>query len=84
MMNKLLKDLINIEKVVVFIDNVIVRTESEEGYDKLIEEILRRMEENNLYVKPEKCRWKVREINFLGVVIRLEGIRMEEEKVKVC
>ena len=83
-MNKLLKDLINIEKVVVFIDNVIVRTESEEGYDKLIEEILRRMEENNLYVKPEKCRWKVREINFLGVVIRLEGIRMEEEKVKVC
>jgi len=84
MMNKLLKDLINIEKVVVFIDNVIVRTESEEGYDKLIEEILRRMEENNLYVKPEKCRWKVREIDFLGVVIRLEGIRMEEEKVKVC
>ena len=83
-MNKLLKDLINIEKVVVFIDNVIVRTESEEGYDKLIEEILRRMEENNLYVKPEKCRWKVREIDFLGVVIRLEGIRMEEEKVKVC
>jgi len=84
MMNKLLKDLINIEKVVVFIDNVIVRTESEEGYDKLIEEILRRMEENNLYVKPEKCRWKVREIDFLGVVIRLEGIRIEEEKVKVC
>ena len=40
------------------------------------------MEENNLYVKPEKCKWKVREVGFLGVVIGLEGIKMEEEKVK--
>ena len=40
------------------------------------------MEENNLYVKPEKCKWKVREVGFLGVVIGPEGIKMEEEKVK--
>jgi len=36
----------------------------------------------HLYVKPEKCKWKVREVGFLGVVIGLKGIRMEEEKVK--
>ena len=35
-----------------------------------------------MYVKPEKYKWKVREIGFLGVVIGLEGIKMEEEKVK--
>ncbi len=40
------------------------------------------MEENDLYVKPEKCKWKVREVEFLEVVIRPKGIRMEEEKVK--
>ena len=40
------------------------------------------MEENDLYVKPEKCRCKVREVGFLGVVIGPEGIKMEEEKVK--
>jgi len=40
------------------------------------------LEENDLYVKLEKCRWKVREVGFLGVVIELEGIKMEEEKVK--
>ena len=40
------------------------------------------MEENNLYVKLEKYKWKVREIGFLGVVIGQEGIKMEEEKVK--
>jgi len=45
-------------------------------------EVIKRLEENDLYVKPEKCKWKVKEVGFLGVVIRLEGIKMEEEKVK--
>ena len=82
MMNELLRDLINTEKVAAFIDNVIVGTETEEGHDKLVAEVIKRLEENDLYVKLEKCRWKVREVGFLGVVIRPEGIKMEEEKVK--
>ena len=82
MMNELLRDLINIGKVAVFIDDVIVGTETEEGYDELVAEVVKRLEENNLYVKLEKCRWKVREVEFLGVVIEPEGIKMEKEKVK--
>ena len=82
MMNELLRDLINTGKVAAFIDDVIIGTETEEGYDELVVEVIRRLEENNLYVKLEKCRWKVREVGFLGVVIGLEGIKMEKEKVK--
>jgi len=82
MMNELLRDLINTGKVAVFIDDVIVGTETEEGYDELVAEIIKRLEENNLYVKPEKCKWRVREVGFLGVVIGPEGIKMEEEKMK--
>ena len=82
MMNELLRDLINTGKVTVFIDNVIVGTEKEEGHDELVAEVIKRLEENNLYVKPEKCKWKVKEVEFLGVVIGLEGIKMEEGKVK--
>ena len=82
MMNELLRDLINTEKVAVFIDNVIVGMEIEEGHDELVAEVVKRLEENDLYVKSEKCKWKVREVEFLGVVIGLEGIRMEKEKVK--
>ena len=81
-MNKILRDLINIGKVVAFIDNVIVGTEDEERHDELVVEIVKRLEENDLYVKLEKCKWKVREVGFLGVVIGPEGIKMEEEKVK--
>ena len=82
MMNKLLQDLINIGKVVAFIDDVIVETEEEEGHNELVAEVIKRIEENDLYVKLEKCKQKVREVGFLEVVIGPEGIKMEEEKVK--
>ena len=81
-MNELLRDLINTEKVTAFINDVIFGTEDEEGYDELVAEIIKMLEENNLYVKLEKCKWKVRKVGFLGVVIRPEGIKMKEEKVK--
>jgi len=82
MMNELLRDLINMGKVAVFIDDVIVGTESEEGHDKLVAEVIKRLEENDLYVKLEKCKWKVKEVGFLEVVIGPGEIKMEEEKVK--
>jgi len=56
MMNELLRDLINTGKVVVFIDDVIVATETEEGHDELVMEMVKRLEENDLYVKLEKCK----------------------------
>ena len=82
MMNKLLRDLINIEKVAAFIDDMIIGMEGEERHDKLVVEVIKRLKENNLYIKPEKCKQKIREVGFLGVVIGPEGIKMEEEKVK--
>jgi len=56
MMNELLRDLINTGKIAVFIDDVIVGTESEEGHDELVAEVVKRLEENDLYVKLEKCK----------------------------
>ena len=54
----------------------------EAEHDEIVEEVVKRLVENDLYMKLEKCKWKVREIGFIGVVIGLEGIKMEEEKVK--
>jgi len=56
MMNELLRDLINTGKVAVFIDDIIIRMEMEEEHEELVAEVIRRLEENDLYVKPEKCR----------------------------
>jgi len=82
MMNKILRDLMNERKVIAFVDDVLVRTETEEGHNKIVEEILKRLEENDLYVKLEKCVWKAKKIGFLGIVIRPNRIEMEEEKVE--
>jgi len=82
MINNLLRDLVVKEKVAVFIDDVMIATETEEGHNEIVEEVLRRLEENDLLVKPEKCRWKVREVGFLGVIIGEDGVRIEKEKVQ--
>jgi len=55
MMNKILRDMINEGKVTAFVDNVLVGTETEEEHDEIVEEVLKQLEENNLYVKQEKC-----------------------------
>jgi len=81
MMNKILRDMINEGKVAAFVDNVLVGTETEERHNEIVEEVLRRLEENDLYVKPEKYVWKVKKNGFLGVVIGPSGIEIEKEKV---
>ena len=81
-MNDLLRDLVVEEKVAVFIDDVMIATETEKEHNEIVEEVLRRLEENDLFVKPEKCVWKVREVGFLGVIIDEDGVRMEREKVQ--
>ena len=70
-------------KVESFINNITVGIETKKEHNELVVEILRRLEENYLYVKPEKCKQKVREVDFLEVVLELESIKMEEVKVKM-
>jgi len=81
MMNEILRDLANKSKVATFVNNVLVETKTEGGHDEIVKEILRRLEKNSLYIKPERCVWKVRKIGFLGVVIGPNRIEMEKEKV---
>ena len=80
--NEILQDFINIGRVASFIDDVIIGIESEEEHNKIVEEVVKRLVENDLYVKLEKYKQKVKKIGFLGVVIGPEGIKIEEEKVK--
>jgi len=82
MMNDLFWDLINQGDTATFIDDILVATDTEEGHDELVEKVLRRLEENDLFVKPEKCKWKVREVEFLGVVIGPKGVEMQKKKVE--
>ena len=54
-MDEILQDLINTGEIVSFINNVIVKMEKK-GHDEIVEEVVKRLAENNSYVKPEKCK----------------------------
>jgi len=56
MMNNLFWDLINQGNIAIFIDNMLVTTDTEKRYNKLMEEVLRRLEKNDLFIKLEKYR----------------------------
>jgi len=58
-MNEILRDRINEGKVVAFVDDMLIGTETEKGHNEIMEEVLKRLKENDLYIKPEKYMWKV-------------------------
>ena len=78
----MLRDIIEVGDIVAFVDDVMVEMETEERHDNIVEEVLKRIVENYLFVKPEKYIWKIREIGFLEVVIGLDEIKIEREKVQ--
>jgi len=55
MMNNILRNLINTGEVAAFMNNVLVGTEEEKGHNEIVEKMLKKMEENDLYIKLEKC-----------------------------
>ena len=81
-MNDLLRDMIEVGNVTVFIDDVMVETKTKEEHNDIVKEVLRRMVENDLFVKLEKYLWKIRKVGFLKVVIGLDRVKMEKGKIQ--
>jgi len=54
MMNNILRDLINTGDITAFMDNMLIKTEDKKKHNKIVKKVLKRIEENNLYIKPEK------------------------------
>ena len=53
--NDILRDLIDTKDMAAFMDNILVETEDKRRYDKIVEKVLKRIEINDLYMKPKKC-----------------------------
>ena len=82
MMNEIFTDMDDV--VVVYINNLMIftKTENQAEHDKIVLEVLRRLEENNLFMKSEKCMFCAIEVDFLGMIVERDGIKMDQEKVK--
>ena len=81
MMNEIFHDMLDV--CVVYINDLMIFTpmDNQEEHDRIVLEVLRQLCNNDLFVKPEKCRFRVTEVDFLGIIISRDGIKMDPEKV---
>jgi hypothetical protein len=68
--------------VVVYIDDILIYSGSLEEHAEHLRRVFQRLRENKLYVKLEKCEFRVTEVDFLGHRITQEGLKMDDHKVK--
>ncbi|KAL4278247.1 hypothetical protein GQ457_03G020180 [Hibiscus cannabinus] len=68
--------------VVLFIDDILVYSRTEEDHDRHLRLVLQTLLENQLYAKLSKCEFWIREVVFLGHVVSSEGIRVDPKKVE--
>ena len=69
--------------ITVYMDDILIYTDqNKERYRTLVHRTLQKLKENDLFLKPEKCQFKQKQIEFLEVVLKNETIQMDPTKVK--
>lgn len=82
MMNELFRELITEGVVVVYIDDILIFTESLEEHENIVKRVLKILQDNKLYLKLEKCFFHKQELDYLGLKISQNSIAMDPIKVK--
>ena len=82
MMNEIFSDMDDI--MVIYIDDLMIYTKTDnlQEHERIIKKVLKRLKEHDLFAKPEKCTFSLKEVEFLGMIVSREGIKMDDSKVK--
>jgi len=81
MMNDIFRTLIAKGIVVVYLDNILIFTETEEEHEQAVRRVLEVLVEHKLFLHPEKCEFHQKWIEYLGLVISENKIEMDPVKV---
>ncbi len=82
MMDTIFRDLVATGEVIIYMDDILIATPSNLTHHRhLVHQILTRLEEHDLYLKPEKCTFETLEVEYLGLIIRHGKIQMDPVKV---
>jgi hypothetical protein len=82
LMNSIFADLIAAGKVTVYLDDILIFTETLEEHRSLVHEVLKRLAAHDLYLRPEKCEFEQNSIEYLGLLISEGEVRMDPVKVE--
>jgi hypothetical protein len=80
LMNSVFMDYLD-KYVVVFIDDILIYSQSEEEHADHLRMVLQRLREHQLYAKLSKCEFWIDEVLFLGHIIIKEGLAVDPKKV---
>ena len=82
MTNTIFANLIAEGKVAIYLDDILIWSSDMSKHRKVIHEVLKCLEEHDLYLRPEKCTFEKDEIDYLGLIIRSGSVSMDPVKVK--
>jgi len=81
MMNDIFWNLIVEGIVVIYLDDILIFTKTEEEYAQAVQWVLQVLQENKLFLRPEKCKLCKEQIEYLGLVISENKVSMDPVKV---
>ena len=82
-MNEVCHDFIREGFVVVYLDDVLVFSKTEEVHLAHLERVFQRLREHNLFAKLVKCDFWKRQLRYLGHIISENGLHVDPDKVKI-
>jgi hypothetical protein len=82
LMNNVLSELIG-DRCLVYMDDILVMAENLKEHNSKLRRVFRRIREYNLKIEPDKCEFLKEELNYLGHVITSEGVKPDDEKLKL-
>ena len=68
--------------VVFYIDDIMVYGRTQEEHDQCLKTVLEKLQAADFRLAPDKCRFGVREVDFLGYVISAEGVKPDPRNIK--
>ena len=80
LMNDILREFLDFF-VVVYLDDILIYSNSEEEHIKHVKLVLQRLRENKLYAKLEKCSFHKQDVEFLGYIVSDKGVSMDPTKI---
>ena len=82
LMNSIFANLISAGKVTVYLDDILIFTDTIQEHQKVVNEVLKWLAENDLYLRPEKCKFEQTQIEYLGLIISEGEVQMDPVKVE--
>lgn len=82
MMNALFKDMIDEGWLVIYMDDILIFSKDKKEHEERTRRVLERLQDNDLYLKLDKCIFDAPEVEYLGMIIRENQVAMDPVKLK--